>query len=92
MTDPTPSGAITRFDWAQFGLAGLVILALFSGFYSFSKQHQEERSEWLATSEKQRIEFQAERKEWKLSAEKRDEKIEQVIKELTQVIREQQPR
>lgn len=35
-------------SWAQFGLAGLVIAALFMLICFLVKEHREERKEWIA--------------------------------------------
>jgi hypothetical protein len=44
-TDPT-SSILPIMDWAQFGLAGLVIAALFAVLVFMYRSHQSERSEW----------------------------------------------
>lgn len=50
----TPSSAnpITNFDWAQFGLSGLVIAAMFVTLFFVVRMHRDERKEWREDSNK----------------------------------------
>ena len=40
------SGQLAGLDWAQFGLGGLVIAALFATLFFFHNQHAAERKQW----------------------------------------------
>lgn len=43
---PEPTSPIPVMDWAQFGLAGVVIAALFAFLIFLFRSHQQERTEW----------------------------------------------
>ena len=59
--------AQAHMPWAQFGLAGLVIAALFGVLAHFMRSHRDERTEMANL-------HRAERAEWRgASAEERDE-------------------
>ncbi len=61
--------------WAQFGLGGLVILALFVFIYYVTRQAREERKEWVAAY-----------KEHTVLYDHRQGETNAVISTLTQVI------
>jgi len=63
--------------WSQFGLAGLVISALFAFIWFIVKTHQAERSEWMSAY-----------KDQSKMADARQAETNDVIRELTGVIRE----
>ena len=42
----------TSGDWAQFGIAGLVIFALFASLWKMLGEHRAERNEWRQSAEK----------------------------------------
>lgn len=67
--------------WAQFGLAGLVIGALFAVLWHFMKQHREEREK---TSESHRDE----RREWRAEATSREERLQEIFKSFTEAVLE----
>lgn len=54
--DPTTAAqaanAASEWDWAQFGISGLVIGALFIGVWQLLKLHREERQEWRSDLQK----------------------------------------
>lgn len=73
MTDVEP--------WKEFGLAGLVIFALFCTLFVIVR--------WLITyTDNLSKAHREERKEWRESNEKSNDKFETVAKELTTAIRE----
>ena len=94
-------------DWMEYGLAGLVILALFllvkylleNGFEKFqamltefSKDFKDIRTEQKAERKEWSAEHKAERKEWRESQERSDARLDMTIRELTLAIREQNAR
>lgn len=82
---------VAAFDWAQFGLAGLVIGALFFCMWKIvthgidrvdviDKRHTE-------TIEKIHDSHKTERTEWRESSDKNQSEIKAVVEELTNVVR-----
>ena len=68
-------------QWKEFGLAGLVILALFTALGVIVR--------WLISHiDKQAESHREERGEWREANEKTSDKFELTVKELTTVIRE----
>ena len=63
--------------WSEFGLAGLVIAALFAYIWFMMKSHQAERSEWMSAY-----------KDQSRMADSRQAETNEVVRELTAVIRE----
>lgn len=64
-------------SWSQFGLAGMVIAALFGFVWFLVRTHQGERSEWMQAY-----------KDQSRMADDRQAETNDVIRELTAVIRE----
>lgn len=69
-------------SWQEFGLAGLVIGALFSLVVYMFKMHSTERTEW-------RKDHKAERDDWKQTSDKQHTNVVKVLEQLEQTIREQ---
>lgn len=68
-------------SWGQFGLPGLVIAALFALVYFLVKEHKAERQEWItAYREQSRL------------ADDRQSETNDVIRELSSIIRESNAR
>ena len=68
-------------QWSQFGLAGLVIFALFTTLFVIVR--------WLiAHIDKQAVEHRSERAEWRSSSEKTNENITRTVDELSKSIRD----
>jgi uncharacterized membrane protein len=63
--------------WAQFGLGGLVIGAMFGVLWYIVKMHREERKEWRDDIEK----FVA-------RSEESDKQVSRVVEELTKAIQD----
>lgn len=63
-------------DWAQFGLAGVVIAALFWLVVSYGKRQ-----------DVQEAAHRDERREWRESEERRTEKLEAALNALTEALR-----
>jgi len=73
---------IDRIDsWAQFGLPGLVIAALFMFIWFLVKEHKAERQEWIAAYREQSA-----------LMDDRQRETNGVIRELVSVVRESNAR
>lgn len=69
--------------WAEFGLAGMVILALIVGLIFIVRGMVEQFTDSL---DKINSDHKEERKEWRQEAERRGGKTDSVIKELTHAV------
>ena len=68
-------------DWSQFGLAGLVIGALFTVLFLFVKAA-------ISRLEEMDSIHREERQEWRHTFERRDDKLESVLDRLTEAVKE----
>lgn len=71
------TAALDPVSWAQFGLAGLVIMALFLYLIAKDKSHKDERSEWRSDVCKQNRDLLECKKE-----------TNQILRELSSVMNE----
>ena len=75
--------------WAQFGLAGLVIAALFSVLGFHMKQHREERKEMSNAHREERRDWNEEASKERELGRSREESLMKVMTSLEGAIREQ---
>ena len=74
--------------WAQFGLAGLVIAALFSVLGYHMKQHREERKEMANAHREERRDWNAEAAKEREMARTREENLTKVLGSIEGAIRD----
>ena len=75
------TNAVGVNPWAQFGLAGIVIGALFGLVILMYRSHRDERTDWQK-------EHQAEREEWRQDAKANAKEVKEVVSGLTSLIQE----
>lgn len=78
----------TSLGWHEYGLAGVVIGALFAWIFYQDRGSRQERKDTADSHREERKELQAVNKEIADRSDNRSEKLEVVVTELTNAIRD----
>lgn len=72
-------------EWSQFGLAGLIVAAMFWLLWNVIKSSMERFDTVMK-------EHREERSEWRKSSESRDDKLERTLSEVTRALHQNSPK